>query len=268
MRARAPQLLALLFAGFAALSLVFGNPVATLAGQSAARVAASAGAVYVSLRSINAALSVAQEVDVGGSMFVSAEVQPLKVLEPVDDTVEQVAATIFAVSVAAMALSVAFGPVAGIGAGLLVLAGGLWVLSRRATGGQGARGLARLAVAGGVLAFGLPVLFWSASGVAVLATGADLAQARLELRTIAEGADTVVDLGETLPEGAEAEAEIDIDTWTVIRNSFSRVNFFLANADTILDASLRIIGLLLLQTLVLPVLLTGLGLWVLREALR
>ena len=91
------------------------NPVVPPAEFAAAEIAAATAGVYVSLRVINAALSAAQEVEVGASVGAQVGVQPLKVLEPVDDTVERVADVVFAVAAGAALVNVGLSPVAGLG---------------------------------------------------------------------------------------------------------------------------------------------------------
>lgn len=96
------------------------NPVVENAKRYSVEIAASAVALYASLRLINSVLSTAMETEVsGGALLVSGTVQPLKVLEPVDDTVERVAAVVFALALVAGILSVGLAPAAGIGFALL-----------------------------------------------------------------------------------------------------------------------------------------------------
>src|SRR6056297_3231704 len=71
------------------------NPMVSLAAENAEEIAASSAGVYISLRAINAVLSTAQEIEVGASVGGQASFQPLKALEPIDDTVERVADVVF-----------------------------------------------------------------------------------------------------------------------------------------------------------------------------
>jgi long-subunit fatty acid transport protein len=115
------HLLAALLGLVCLLGLFQLNPAVGFAERVNRDVALASTAVYVSLRAINAALSVAQEIELGGSLGVSASAQPMKVLEPVDDTVERVAAVVFGVAVLSGLLSVALAPVATLGAGLALV---------------------------------------------------------------------------------------------------------------------------------------------------
>lgn len=124
-----PRVRAGVFALLAALSLLMAvtqNPLVRQSENSVGKVVASALVVYASLRVINAALSAAQEININASAVVAgANLQPFKVLEPVDDMVERVADIIFAAAVGAMVATVGLEPVATLGA--LLLAAGLFV---------------------------------------------------------------------------------------------------------------------------------------------
>jgi len=145
----------------AALALVAAasydsNPLTRRAEGYARTVAVASAGVYVTLRTLNAVLSAAQEIEVSGSMVVvSGSAQPLKLLEPIDDTVERVAGGVFALMVATGVLSVAMAPVGAVGFGLLALGCGLAALGR-GTLWAPAR---RLGWYGGGLAVMLPLAF-------------------------------------------------------------------------------------------------------------
>lgn len=107
------------------------TPLSKSAARYAGGVATASAGTYVTLRTLNAFLSTAQEIEVGGAFVVSGTAQPLKVLEPIDDTVERIASVVFALMVVSGVLSVAMGPVSAVGlammAGALVLwAAGCW----------------------------------------------------------------------------------------------------------------------------------------------
>ncbi|MCT8161201.1 hypothetical protein [Pseudoruegeria sp. SHC-113] len=108
----------------AALGTAFykGNPLTQQAESYASGVAGASAGIYVSLRTLNAFLSTAQEVEVGGSLVVSGSGQPLRWLEPIDDTVERIAGMVFLVMVATGVISVAVGPIGAVGWGLVGLA--------------------------------------------------------------------------------------------------------------------------------------------------
>lgn len=96
------------------------NPVFDLSQQYSAKIAASAVTLYASLRLINSVLSVAMETEVsGGAVLVSGTVQPLKMLEPVDDTVERVADVVFVLALVAGVMTLALAPIGGLGLALL-----------------------------------------------------------------------------------------------------------------------------------------------------
>lgn len=153
----ARQLVLVLLAGLALFAAVFyeANPLARRAESYARSVAVASAGVYVTLRTLNAVLSAAQEIEVGGSMVVSGSAQPLKLLEPVDDTVERVASVVFAVMVATGVLSVAMAPTGAMGFALLALALILGALGR----GGLAPVARRLGWYGGALALALPLVF-------------------------------------------------------------------------------------------------------------
>lgn len=79
---------------------------------------------------MNAFLSTAQEVEIGGSLGVSANIQPLKTLEPIDDTIERITSLIFTTMVFTGLLAVALGPVSAVGAALIFGALALWIADR------------------------------------------------------------------------------------------------------------------------------------------
>lgn len=96
------------------------NPVFDLSQQYSAKIATSAVTLYASLRLINSVLSVAMETEVsGGAVLVSGTVQPLKMLEPVDDTVERVADVVFVLALIAGVMTIALAPIGGLGLALL-----------------------------------------------------------------------------------------------------------------------------------------------------
>lgn len=104
------------------------NPLTTPAAEYTRDVAAASAAVYVTLRTLNSFLSTAQGVEVGVKFFGSASANPLRFLEPVDDTVERIASAVFALMLLAGVLSVAMGPVGGLGWAMVALAAVLWLI--------------------------------------------------------------------------------------------------------------------------------------------
>ncbi|MXQ09424.1 hypothetical protein GQ651_16375 [Alphaproteobacteria bacterium GH1-50] len=139
------------------LSVLSWNPLARVASAEARATLASTVTVYAGLRSLNAFLSTAQEVEVGGSLVVQGSVQPLKTLEPIDDTVERVAAVVLTLSVASGLLALGFGPLSVIGFAVMLAGVGL-----RQTSPDLAR---RCLATGALVALILPASF-AVSGVA------------------------------------------------------------------------------------------------------
>ena len=92
------------------------NPLVPVAEAQASNVVLTAGAVYGLLRLINAMLSTLQEVEVGAGFVIDGSAQPMKFLEPVDDTVERVSDVIFAIGAATALVMVGLGPIAALGA--------------------------------------------------------------------------------------------------------------------------------------------------------
>ncbi len=136
------------------------NPVTQSAQRYAVAVSKASGGTYITLRTLNAFLSTAQEVEVGGSFFVSGSAQPLKVLEPIDDTIERLAGLVFVVMVVTGVLAVSLGPVSAVGFGLIASAACLWGLQRS---GKGAGRFAGLSLSlgryGVFLALAVPLAF-------------------------------------------------------------------------------------------------------------
>ncbi|MGR3323212.1 MAG: hypothetical protein ACU0DK_14920 [Pseudooceanicola sp.] len=247
-----------LIAGVLCLLLAATPRLNPLVGEAEAfqrDVAVAAGATYISLRAINAALSFAQEVEVGGSAIVSGSIRPLKWLEPVDDTVERVSGLVFAVAVLTGVLSMSMGPAAAAGAVLLAIAflgrctcevaPGGWAATsprlRRAFGGCGAFGLA--------LAVALPLAFVVGLWGGEWLTRDAWAAANATLDRIGGEANRLIGVpGEGDPAGGWREA---LDTINAYR---AAAGVFWDSADELLDASLKLTGIFLLRMIVLPAL--------------
>jgi len=249
-----------LIAGLACLALALlpqANPLVRWAEARNAEVAVAATGAYISLRAINATLSMAGEVEVGASIGVGGSINPLRWLEPVDDTVERVSALVFAVAALSGLLSLALAPLSAIGFGLLALG----LLGREACRtGPGARapGLHRAVAGCGTLGLTLAILLpgvivgGAALGEAL--TQADWAAAQATLARVSD----------------EAEALIDGDAggW---RERYERLTgaagFFWESADDLLRASLTLAGIFALRLVVLPAALLWAALVVLRRAI-
>ena len=259
------------------LAAVRAGPVAAPAERAAREAAASALGVYVALRSINAVLSFAQEIEVGGSFGVSANTQPLKFLEPVDDTVERVAGAVFWVSLLAGVLSLGVAPVASLG--FLLLAAGLGLASiRRQAGHDGPLRRAEAACGGlGLfLALLLPLSLVLGNGLGTALTRSDWNAAQAELDAISARADALLGATEAeaprAPEATgrglldrlgDAVSSVGSSVGDVVGGTeayLAAASYFLGEADTLFVASMKILSIFLLRTLVLPVVLIGVGL--------
>ncbi|MDG3041991.1 hypothetical protein [Roseicyclus marinus] len=252
------------------------NPALAPASAAAEDIAATTAGVYVSLRIINAALSTAQEIEVGASVGAQATVQPLKVLEPVDDTVERVAGVVFAVAVGAALATVGFAPVAalglclfGVGAlfravdDLLPVIDGLRVSSAYAM---------RL---GAVLAIVVPLGFAGGVAMGERITAPQWEAAIAALDAVTTEARVLTGAGEEMPAGGTSVPITAADAGLFARlgaqlqaagdgmgEAVAAVGRYreaavvlMSQADELFRASLTIIGIFALRTLVLPALL-------------
>lgn len=245
-----------LCAGIALLAAVFyrANPVTEAARDYAGDVATASAGIYVSLRTLNAVLSAAQEVEVGGSLVASASAQPFRFLEPIDDTVERIASVVFNVMVVTGVLSVAMGPVSAVGAGMVALALLIWMMDRGAGRHDVIVALSRRLVWYGLfLALALPVAFLL-SGLLADGLTRDVwdenAAVIAEISAEAEGA---------IPEGAAPDswwqnlsgAMGEADRYQeIVRNVSDR-------ADDLLRSYVAILAVFIFKILVLPALLVG-----------
>lgn len=241
------------------------NPTVDAAERFNRDVAVAAGATYVSLRAINAALSTAQELEIGGAFGVSANAQPLKWLEPVDDTVERVSALVFGVTLLAGVLSLALAPVSAIGCGLLAIGLVFWALcdicwrDGRAprllrNGMQGAAGT------GLVLGLVLPGVFALGAWVGEVLTRPAWAEANAQVQSIAMEAQALVkpaavadDAGD--PGWFRRQREAVGDLADTAGAYFGAAGTFWARSDELLQASLVLVGVFLLRMVVLPLVL-------------
>jgi hypothetical protein len=229
------------------------NPLVGWAETHNRDVALSGAGVYLSLRAINAALSVAQEVEVGGSVVVSASVRPLAVLDPVDDTVERISAVVFTVATVSAVLAVGLGPLSALG--LFLLAFGLGARAINAPGL--ARWSQRTIPVGVFLAVICPAIFGLGSVAGEFATRGTWDAAMSELQAIAQTAGAVSGVP------IEAAAGPPPDFLTGVRETITGVadatSYFLENAEDIFDAGLTIIAIFLLRLIVLPMVLLWLA---------
>jgi hypothetical protein len=254
----------------AGLSLWVGatqtNPAVRWAEASVEQVAVTTGGVYVSLRVINAALSTAQEIEIGASVGAQASAQPLKVLEPVDDTVERVADVVFAVAAGAAVAAVGLAPVAALGA--MVLAAGLlgMALCHAVPGLPGAlrRMVERAARLGAAIAVVLPLVIGLGLDVGARMTAPVAAEAEAVLAGITSEAQLLIGGAVAPDETEEAEAAEGVfgglanlvsEARASVRDYRDAAAVFLSEADALFAATMTLIGVFVLQTLVLPALL-------------
>ncbi len=232
------------------------NPLPNGAADYAGQVATASAATYVTLRTLNAVLSTVQEAAFTGSVVVAeATVQPLKALEPIDDTIERISDVVFAIMLAAGVLSVALGPISAVGAGMVALACLLWLgdlaLGRR----NPLVGLSRRLVwYGGFMAVGLPLAFLLSSAVADHLTRTVWDQHQAVIATVMAdvGAQTVAPLADT--EGWLAwlrELSGDVDRYyTVAENALS-------HADEMIGSFVALLSVYVFKLFLLPALMAG-----------
>ena len=265
--------IALVPAGIVALTLaVLQVSFVSEAGSRASReIAQSATLVYISLRAVNAALSVSQEIEIGASVGASASARPLKVLEPVDDTIERVAGFVFAIAAFSWILSVAFQPVSVLG--FAVLGGSLIALALCWRWPDLFRIARRGAVFGMVLALFLPLLY--AGGVALghVATEVLQVEATAKLDEVATEARKLIRRAET---GATTEPDTGwvsgmMGSIGEVRDQVARftsaADYYWSNADTVLDAAFVLIAVFVLRMIVMPFALLALTWRLLRGAI-
>lgn len=235
------------------------NPLNRSAQTYAQSVALASAGVYVTLRSLNAFLSAAQEVEVGGSLVVSGTLQPLKSLEPVDDTIERISGIILTLMVVTGVLTVAMGPVSAIGALMMAIALGLWIVDRLIGRRDAVVVLAqRLIWYGAFLAVALPLAFVMSSLVADPLTDDVWNDNMVVVHDI-----TAV-TSEQQAEGPDAENDgvwSGLDGLGAFRDQAARyaalaTNIY-DNADELIGSYLAILAVFLFKLFILPALLMG-----------
>ncbi len=232
-------------------------PLTDRAADYARNISVNASATYVTLRTLNAFLSSAQEIEVGVSLIGQGSAQPLKVLEPIDDTVERIAAAVFAVMLASGVLAVSMGPLGAIGFALLGGAALVWAAAL-ATDRMGALGgLPRqMAVYGGFFGIGVPLAFLLSALLADRLTEQSWAE---HSRIVREITASVAD--GTLKEDGGLRAMME---------RFDQYQHLAANitsrADELIGSLISLLSVFIFKVLVLPVLLIG-GLLVVARSL-
>lgn len=235
-----------------ALLAAFGygkNPLTSYARDYAGKVSESSAITYLSLRTLNAFLSTAQEVEVGASFGARASGQPLKWLEPIDDTVELIAGVVFAVMLVTGVLSVALGPVSGTGWSLVALAAFLWCVFP----GRLGRLPRRLAIYGGFLGLALPLAFVLASLLAERMT----AQVWSKHQEIIEKATGAVGGSDQSISGDQGWLQNLRDGWNSVEKYQTVAAELSKNADAVIKSYIAILSVYIFRIFVLPALLVG-----------
>ncbi|WP_121061490.1 hypothetical protein [Chachezhania antarctica] len=253
---RRPGILIILaFAAVAFLAMVSyrANPLNEGAKSYATAVAATSAGVYVTLRSINAFLSTAQEIEVsGGAVFVSGSAQPLKVLEPIDDTIERISAMVFGLMVATGVVAVGIGPISAVGFGMIVLSLGIDLIRRVIGKVSDVTALERQLLRYGLLfGLGVPLAFVLTSQMADWMT----ADVWAEYDAVVQDITAEVDLAE-----AGESASVVSNLRSAI-NGVERYQTLAANlldrADDLLNAYVMILSVFIFKLLLLPALILG-----------
>ncbi|MBD3664073.1 hypothetical protein [Sulfitobacter aestuariivivens] len=214
------------------------NPLTRAAQGHAQSVAVAAGATYVTLRTLNALLSTAQEFEVGLSFIASGSAQPLKWLEPIDDTVERIASLVFGIMVATGILAVALGPVSAIGMALLAVALALRLFLQGREDGLDRK----LGWYGAFLGLALPVALIISAPLASVLTG----------DTYRENIAVIDDI--TVKFGKTEVLEQDEPGFAEYRELAGNIA---ARADDLIGALLMVLGVHVFGLLILPLLLIG-----------
>lgn len=235
-----------------------------------------AGAAFAISKTINAALSFAQEVTISGGIGVAgASANPARFLEPVNNLVDQFALVMLAAAAAAAVIDVlmTLGGAWGIA---LFLPVGLGLLAVRwvgeAFGWSGARRFGRLGLSVVVLALvariGLPlaVLLTGTISDQFLAERYDRANAGLQL--VEEQAEAAAGEAARLEQGAvaaPAEPGIWGNLWDLgsgaargLTDVTGALSLLGASFDGLFDDVVTLVTVFLLETLVLPLLLVWL----------
>lgn len=230
------------------------NPVTQRAQVYAQSIATTAAATYVTLRTLNAFLSTAQEIEVGGSFVVSGSAQPLKVLEPIDDTIERIAGLVFGVMVTTGILSVALGPVSAVGFAMVAIALSLWLIAGVFGSRAAIRGLPRrLAWYGGFLGLALPLALVISSQISDQLTEATYQQNLAVISDITATMETDA-LGD--PEGGGFAASLGkVDDYRQLAVTIWQ------RADELIASLVSILAVFVFRIFILPLLLMG-GLFV------
>lgn len=257
------------------------NPVSGPADAAARDIMVPATVVYVSLRTVNGVLSVAESSQVGASAIGQVILQPLKLLEPVDDTVERISGVVFAVAVGAALINVGIEVVTGLG--LCLLGIGLLGLAAQDRFGPNLAGFGLTSIPslswravriGAALGVILPISFAVGANLSAWATAVPTAEALAVFERVqSEAAGLVEEDRGVIDADADAVSEESRGWLDRIGDGFASVGgnvggvlastgrylkaipYFLGEADAIFEAGLTMIGMFILRILILPALL-------------
>lgn len=258
------MLLFVALAAFAAAALYSANPANRGAQEYARGVAAASAGLYVSLRTLNAVLSTAQELEVSGSVVVGgASAKPLKVLEPIDDTVERIAGVVFFLMVSTAVVALAIGPISALGFCLIGLAV-LIFAAARSSGEQPSRLARPIGLHGVMLAIALPLSFLGASMLAEWMTASAWEEHEAVLAEISEEVapgEIVPDVDEGLAGGWRELIEKAGD-YAKLAVSVSR------HADDLVGSYVAILAVVLIKIFLLPLIILSVFLVLGRSLVR
>lgn len=222
--------------GLAILAAAFrDNPLTQSARDYSQSIATTAAGTYVTLRTLNAFLSTAQELEVGVSIIASGNAQPLKMLEPIDDTIERIAGLVFGVMVATGVIAVSLGPVGTVGWVLFALAMALALLR-----GDGRSWSSPLAAYGLLLGVGLPLALALSAWFATALTAGVYQENLAVLQDITRSVN-VADGIETSGPGLSEYRALAVNVWD--------------RADELISALISILSVYVFRLFVMPILL-------------
>ena len=243
-------------AALAALALLLSafawNPLSSAASGEARRVVASTVAVYATLRTLNVFLSAAQEVEVGGSLVVSGSVQPLKTLEPIDDTVEHVAGIVLTVSLVAGLLALGFAPLSVIGFALVLGGLVLWTVGPSLS--------RRMLTTGAVVAIAVPAVFVISGVIGDLMTRSVWEENRAILAEISIEVEASPVVSEAAPQTTSALR----DAMGAISDFASAASVLVEKSDDLFRSYIAILAIYFLKIVFLPAVL----LWIVWRVAR
>ncbi|SLN45252.1 hypothetical protein PSA7680_02309 [Pseudoruegeria aquimaris] len=251
---RWPVLLAFLALALLGSTFYKGNPLTRQAESYATSVATASAGIYVSLRTLNAFLSTAQEIQVEGSaLVVSGSGQPLRWLEPVDDTIERIAGMVFLVMVATGVISVAVGPIGAVGWGLVGLAVAGEILRRITRHTRPASVVEQTLLRYGLLlALALPLAYLLAGLIADWMTADVWAEHSAVVARITAAVPETQGAG---PEAAEGWLQSLRDAGDALDRYQHLAEGVYENADELIRSYLMIFSVFLFKLLILPALI-------------